>query len=60
MHAQHLTITGKVTDKQNEPIIGASVVVKGTSNGVITDLEGSFTIKDVPSNGVLAVSYMRL
>lgn len=37
MHAQHLTITGKVTEKQNEPIIGASVVVKGTSNGVITD-----------------------
>ena len=42
MYAQHLSITGKVTDKQGESIIGASVLVKGTSNGVITDLNGVF------------------
>lgn len=58
MYAQHLSITGKITDKQGEPIIGASVLVKGTSNGVITDLDGLFNLKDVPSDGVLAVSYI--
>lgn len=58
MYAQHLSITGKITDKQGEPIIGASVLVKGTSNGVITDLDGVFNLKDVPSDGVLAISYI--
>ena len=58
MYAQHLSITGKVTDKQGEPIIGASVLVKGTSNGVITDLDGVFNLKDVPSDGTLSVSYI--
>ncbi|WP_307757806.1 SusC/RagA family TonB-linked outer membrane protein [uncultured Mediterranea sp.] len=58
MYAQHLSITGKVTDKQDEPIIGASVLVKGTSNGVITDLNGVFNMKNVPSDGVLTVSYI--
>ena len=56
MYAQHLSITGKVTDKQGEPIIGASVLVKGTANGVITDLDGVFNLKDVPSDGTLSVS----
>lgn len=58
MYAQHLSITGKVTDKQGEPIIGASVLVKGTSNGVITDLDGVFNMKDVPANGLLTISYI--
>lgn len=58
MYAQHLSITGKVTDKLDEPIIGASVLVKGTSNGVITDLNGVFNMKNVPSDGVLTVSYI--
>lgn len=58
MYAQHLSITGKVTDKQGEPIIGASVLVKGTSNGVITDLDGVFNLKDVPSDGMLSISYI--
>lgn len=57
-YAQHLSITGKVTDRQDEPIIGASVLVKGTSNGVITDLNGVFNMKDVPSDGVLTISYI--
>ena len=58
MYAQHLSITGKITDKQGEPIIGASVLVKGTSNGVITDLNGVFNMKDVPANGLLTISYI--
>ena len=44
-----LTISGVVTEKKTgEPIIGASVVEKGTTNGTITDLDGNFTLK-VPS-----------
>lgn len=58
MYAQHSSITGKVTDRQNEPIIGASVVVKGSSQGVITDIDGNFTLKNVPTDGTLQVSYI--
>lgn len=50
-------ITGKVTDQQKEPIIGANVVVKGTAEGTITDIDGHFTL-DVPANAILQVSYI--
>lgn len=39
------TLRGIVVDAKGEPVIGASVVEKGTSNGVITDLNGSFSIQ---------------
>ncbi|WP_303741625.1 carboxypeptidase-like regulatory domain-containing protein, partial [uncultured Muribaculum sp.] len=42
---QNGTVSGVVTDSQGEPIIGASVIVKGTSEGVATDLDGRFTVK---------------
>lgn len=51
------TVTGKVTD-ENGPIIGASVTVKGTSNGIITDIEGQFTLKNVSEGDILRVSYI--
>lgn len=51
-------LTGKVVDKSGEPIIGANVVVEGTQNGVITDLEGLFTLVDTPANAMLKVSYI--
>ncbi|SHK86139.1 SusC/RagA family TonB-linked outer membrane protein [Xylanibacter ruminicola] len=51
-------VTGTVVDAQGEPIIGASVVVKGTSNGTITDLDGKFTVSNVPAKGSLEVSYV--
>ena len=55
---QHLiTVKGRVVDVNQEPIIGASVVVSGTSQGVITDLEGNFEIQ-VPKNSVLEISYI--
>ena len=44
LYAQQLNITGTVIDKKlNEPIIGATVQVKGTNNGSITDMEGKFS-----------------
>lgn len=56
-HAQS-KVTGSVTDVTGEPIIGASVLVKGSSNGSITDIDGNFTIKDVPEKSKLVISYV--
>lgn len=43
-----IKVFGTVVDSNGDPIIGASVLVKGTSNGTITDLDGNFSINDVP------------
>lgn len=51
-------ITGTVIDSKGEPIIGASVVVKGTSTGTITDFDGNYSLNDVPENALLSVSYI--
>lgn len=55
--AQNIQLTGVVTDTSKEPIIGASVVEKGTTNGVITDYEGKFTL-NVSSNATIIISYV--
>ena len=49
-------ITGTVVDENGEPVIGASVVVKGTTNGTITDFDGKFQLSD--ASGTLVVSYI--
>ncbi len=57
--SQSLSVTGSVTDKNNqEPIIGASVLVEGTTNGTITNADGEFTLSGVPSGGTIVVSYI--
>ena len=50
-------VKGIVTDENGEPIIGANVVEKGTTNGTVTDLDGQFTM-EVAENGVLQISYI--
>lgn len=55
--AQSKSITGVVTDGTGEPIIGASVVEVGTTNGIITDIDGKFTLNMNP-NGKIKVSYI--
>ena len=50
--AQNISVTGTVTDVNGEPVIGAYVLVKGTSNGTSTDVDGKYQIS-VPSNGTL-------
>ncbi len=50
-------ITGLIVDHLKEPVIGANVVVKGTTIGNITDLDGKFTL-EVPENSVLVISYI--
>ncbi len=57
--AQTITVQGKVSDvKTNETLIGASVVVKGTTNGALTDINGNFKLDNVPPNGTLTISYV--
>ena len=51
-------VTGMVVDGAGEPVIGANVVVKGTTNGTITDFDGNYTIEGVPADGVLVISYI--
>ena len=54
-----VTLTGTVLDKSSEPLPGASVLVKGTTNGVATDVDGKFTIRFKPtSSTVLVVSFV--
>ena len=51
-------VTGVVVDANGEPVIGANVVVKGTTNGTITDFDGNYSIEGVSANDVLAISYI--
>ncbi len=51
-------VTGTVTDNANEPIIGASVVVKGTSIGSMTDISGKFSLKNVKKGSTIVISYI--
>ena len=57
-NAQSKSVSGTVVDKAGEPVIGASVVVKGTTNGTITDFDGNFSLQGVPSNGTIQVSFV--
>ena len=54
--AQSVTISGKVTDG-NEPLVGVSIVVKGTSSGTITDLDGNYELQ-AEANATLIFSYI--
>jgi TonB-linked SusC/RagA family outer membrane protein len=55
--AQQISLTGKVIDERKEPVIGANVLEKGTSNGVVTDIDGNFSIR-VETGATIVVSYI--
>lgn len=55
---QAVSVKGQVVDSNGEPIIGASVLEKGTNNGVITDIDGNFTLKVRNRSSVIVVSYL--
>jgi len=58
IYAQQFTIKGTVTDKSlNEPVIGASVVVEGTTNGTVTNYDGEFSL-EVAAGNILNISYI--
>ncbi len=52
-----INVRGTVTDITGEPIIGANILVQGTSSGTITDYDGNFTLQ-VPADGILEISYI--
>jgi TonB-linked SusC/RagA family outer membrane protein len=56
-YAQPLNISGIVTDEKSEPVIGATVVVKGTSAGTSTGINGDYDIQ-APANGTLVISFI--
>jgi hypothetical protein len=56
--AQNITVRGTVSDASGEPLIGVTVQVEGESTGTVTDLDGRFTLTNVPSNATLLVTYV--
>src|SRR3954469_15744770 len=56
--APDLKVSGKVTDEKNSPLSNVSIVVKGTSKGVTSDLNGIFSITVPDNNAVLVISYV--
>lgn len=59
-NAQSMQVSGKVSDDTGSPVIGASVVVKGTTIGVTTGLDGSFSLTAPNSNSIIEFSYVGL
>ena len=55
---QSKTVKGQVKDSHGDPIIGATVMVKGTSNGGITDMDGTYSLMDVPGDAMISISYV--
>lgn len=56
--SEKTTVSGTVTDEHGDPVIGASVIMSGSTKGVATDMDGRFTLNDVPANGSFNISYI--
>lgn len=56
--AQTVNVSGKVTDSSGETLPGAAIVIKGTSKGTVTNMDGAYTIESVPSDAVLQFSFV--
>ena len=57
LYAQQVKLTGTVTSAgDNEPMIGVTIMVKGTTNGTVTDFDGNYTLADVPANSTVVFS----
>ena len=57
--AQEIKVTGVVTEAStNEPMPGVTVQVKGTTNGTITDVDGNYSLSNVPENSTVSISYI--
>ena len=57
--SKQLNVTGTVTEKSTgDPAIGVSVLVKGTTNGTVTDINGKYNLSNVPGNATLVFSYI--
>ena len=58
MFAQNITVSGTVKDAKNEPLIGVTIRVIGSTVGTITDYDGNYTLPDVPADATLEFSYV--
>ena len=58
IYAQDISVSGKVSDTRGEPLIGVTVQIQGTSIGTVTDIDGNYTLINVPSNATLEISYV--
>ncbi|MCE2768835.1 MAG: SusC/RagA family TonB-linked outer membrane protein [Saprospiraceae bacterium] len=59
LSGQNINVSGKVVSSMDdEPLIGVNVIIKGTSIGTTTDLEGNYTLANAPANGTLEFSYV--
>lgn len=55
-----ITVSGIVKDHAGEPVVGAAVVVKGSTNGTVTDMDGKYTLSDVAEGATLSISFIGL
>jgi TonB-linked SusC/RagA family outer membrane protein len=55
---QQRSVSGNVTDPGGEPLPGVTVMVKGTSNGTVTDADGNYSLSNVPDNAILVFSFV--
>ncbi len=58
LSAQEKTVSGVVIDSHGESVIGVNIMVVGTTNGTITNLDGEFTLSNVPEDARLSISYI--
>jgi len=58
MSAQQGTVSGTVKNTDGEPVPGVTVVIKGTSTGIITDFDGKFMLRNIPSDATLVFSFV--
>ena len=52
------TISGTIVDDKGEPVIGASIIIEGTSQGTITNIDGEYTLANVPENSMITISFV--
>ena len=55
---QNITVSGKITDSSGLPLVGVTIVVKGTSNGIISDFEGKYSLSNVPADATILFSFI--
>ena len=58
LFAQNLTLRGTVADVTGDPLIGATVQVQGSTIGTVTDVNGNFTLLNVPPDAVIEITYV--
>jgi len=58
LQQQTIKVTGNVVDEKGNPLPGVTIIIKGTTRGVITDIDGSYSIERVPAGGTLVFSFV--